>query len=169
MAKNGLGITMINMYCGMVDEEFAPVIAMLESRTAGIKSAVMRQVKKDLGVYDLIMQKTALEEKVKEIEQQIRSKTKQRIVSGPDGRSDWQSPIEAETDRRLAELNRPLTEAIAAKESLKKSIKLSTASSQISGLFEVVSGEVARRLQTAAALPPIDVPLIEEAEDEDCD
>lgn len=57
MGSKGLGITMINMYCDMIDNEFSPIIAMLEARTSGIKPVITRRVKKDFGIYDLLAKK----------------------------------------------------------------------------------------------------------------
>lgn len=162
MAKGGLGITMINMYCDMVDQEFATVIAILEARTAGIRTAVERQVKKDLGVYSLLMKKAALTEQIKEIEMEMETLTSRYRCNRSNFGSGYMSRIEEETNKRMQELNQQLYEAIAAKDSLKRSIKLSSASGQIAELFAALGPEVQRRLEMANRLPPIEIPLIEE-------
>lgn len=149
MAK-GMGINMIHMYCEMVDDEFKPVIAMLEARTAGMKNIVETQVKKDFGVYDLIMKKAALETKLKEIDKQIKDNLHGRWYG-----NDYRSVVDDEVKRRLEELNQPLAKARETMNSLKKSIKLTTAPGQISGVFDLLTEEVKTLTAECAALPPI--------------
>ena len=55
MAK--LGITMIEMYCNMIRNDFEPLVSMLRRRTDGVRDKIESQVKKELGVYDLYAEK----------------------------------------------------------------------------------------------------------------
>ena len=70
MAKP-LGVTMINMYEGMVKEDFAPLITRLKARTSMVSSEVDRQVKVDMGVHRLYEEKAALSMRVQELTREI--------------------------------------------------------------------------------------------------
>lgn len=162
MGSKGLGITMINMYCDMIDNEFSPIIAMLEARTSGIKPVITRRVKKELGIYDLLAKKAALEEEIEEIKRQLESQTRDRWN---ERLHSWSNVVDAEVERRLEELNEPLGEATRMMESLKKTIKLSTAPVQVAALFERLSEEMKGLKDKYSMLPPItDVLKITEEE-----
>ena len=49
-----LGVTQIKMYEDMIKQDFDPLLIILKARTAGLEPKIMVQVKKDLGVYDLL-------------------------------------------------------------------------------------------------------------------
>jgi len=146
----------------MIDNEFAPLISMLKARTDGIKPVIVRRVKKDLGVYDLLARKAALEEEIREIITQMNQKTDDRF--DPRSRT-YNNAIEREVNRRLDEINEPLCEITGMAESLKRSIKLSTAPSEVAGIFDRLSEEMKDLTQKYSSLPPItDVLKITEEE-----
>lgn len=154
MSGSGLGITMINMYCDLLDQEFKPVIAMLTARTDSIKQSVERKVKKDLGVYDLAMKKTVLKEQIKEIDEQIKKLSASEYTKHH-GSWTWVGKVTMETDRRLAELNAPLEETTAMLESFKKGVKLSCAPAEVAALFAKITPEIKEMTERFKALPPI--------------
>ena len=69
MAK--MGIQMIEMYCKMIQDEFAPIRAELQSRESELRSKIEIEVKKDLGIYDLYQKKAEFQAKLDEINRQL--------------------------------------------------------------------------------------------------
>jgi hypothetical protein len=151
-----LGITQINMYVDMVNAEFAPIISALENRTGSLRTSICEQVKKDLGVYDLLAEKAALEERIKEIEEQTQKFTKNEYDAQV---SHYRSKIDAEVEKRIEFLNRPLGEAKARRDGIIKRIKLSSAVPEIRTMFEEIGKEVAKITEDARSLPPLGTEL----------
>lgn len=100
-----LGITQINMYVDMVTAEFAPVIAILEGRTEGMRPYIQDQVKKDFGIYELLAEKAALEERIRQIEELTESYVEQKYDIRVAG---YRCKMDAEVQKRIESLNRPL-------------------------------------------------------------
>lgn len=69
MAK--MGITMIEMYCGMIKEQFAPIIAELNVRDQELRNQVEVAVKKELGIYQLYEKQASLELQLSEVKRQL--------------------------------------------------------------------------------------------------
>ncbi len=145
----------------MVTKELEPVIRILEARGAAMKDSVTVQVKRDLGVYDLILKKAQLKAELDEVESMLRSKTNSTYVE-VNGEQRWMSPIEAEVDRRMKEANRPLEEAKVYKESLLKEIRLSIGTPEIRAMFGKLTPDVEKMLKDVKRLPVIRIkPLTE--------
>jgi len=163
MAKT-LGIKQIEMYENMIKEDFAPLITILTSRTTGIEDKVEKQVKKDLGVYDLLAEKAALEERIKEIEQKTKSLTGKNFHKEANGRFISTSELTEEIDRRLEELNEPLSTAKKAKNEIIREIRLSSVPTDIKTIF-TRSGKIIKQLtKEIAKLPAIDFRAVPEIE-----
>lgn len=148
-----LGITQINMYVDMVKAEFAPVIAILEGRTEGMKPYIGEQVKKELGIYELLAEKAALEERISQIEKLTESYVKQKYDIEVGG---YRCRLDAEVQKRIELLNRPLAEAKATRDAIIKQIKLASAVPEVKSMFEEIGNEVAKLAEKAKALPPIE-------------
>ncbi len=118
-----LGITQINMYVDMVKAEFAPVIAVLEGRTEGMKPYISEEVKKDFGIYELLAEKAALEERISQIEKLTESYVTQKYDIQVAG---YRCKLDAEVQKRIELLNRPLAEAKATRDAIIKQIKLAS-------------------------------------------
>jgi len=159
--KSPLTISHIRMYEEMVSKELEPVARILEARGAAIKDTVMVQVKRDLGVYDLILKKMQLQAEMAEVESLLRNKTSNQYIE-VNGERRWMSPIEAEVDRRMKEENRPLEEVKVFKESLMKDIRLSLGTPEIKAMFDKLTPQVEKMLRDAKKLPALRVkPLTE--------
>ncbi len=151
-----LGITQINMYVDMVQAEFAPVISVLEGRTGSIKPSICEQVKKDFGIYELLAEKAALEERINEIEEQTGKYTKNEYDAQV---GHYRTKIEAEVEKRIELLNKPLGEAKARRDGIIKRIKLSSAVPEIRTMFEEIGKEVEKITEDVRSLPPLDSEL----------
>lgn len=153
MAKGqALSLGMISMYEGLLDDEFKPVMAILEARSKAIEPRVRVQVKKDLGVYDLLLKKAALEEQLRAVESELEDKVGNE-------KNSWltkESEVEKETKRRLEEENVPLASAQAFQHSLKKSIRLSGATSEVQSMFSKLAVEIKKLKEDTENLPPIE-------------
>ena len=163
MAKT-LGIKQIEMYENMIREDFAPLITILTSRTTGIRDNVGKQVKKDFGVYDLLAEKATLKERIKEIEQKTESLTEQKYHKAPNGKYVWTSDLDEEVDRRLEELNEPLSTAKKAKEEIVREIRLSSVPTDIKTIFTRSEKVIKQLAKEVAKLPAIDVEVVPEIE-----
>jgi Mg2+ and Co2+ transporter CorA len=148
-----LGITQINMYVDMVTAEFAPVITALEGRTESIRAVICEQVKMDLGIYELLAEKAALEERINEIEERTAKYTKNEY--DPHALM-YRCRIDAEIEKRIELLNQPLGEAKARRDSIIKQIRLSSAVPEVRAMFEEIGKEVTKIAETVRSLPPVE-------------
>jgi len=148
-----LGITQINMYVDMVTAEFAPVIAILEGRTEGVKPYIGEQVKKEFGIYELLAERAALEERIRQIENLTESYTKKNYDIQVGG---YRCKLDAEVEKRIELLNRPLAETKATRDAIIKQIKLASAVPEVKSMFEEIGNEVTRLAEKAKSLPPIE-------------
>ena len=164
MAK-ALGIKQIEMYENMIEEDFAPLITILRSRTMGIRGSVEKQVKKDFGVYDLLAEKAALTERIVEIEKQTKKLTETRgHHNTTSGKWEYISEIDKEVNRKLEELNEPLSTARKSKDEVVRGIRLSSIPTDIKTLF-TRSEKILKQLnKEAKKLPAIDVGVVPELE-----
>jgi hypothetical protein len=132
MGKTKLGISMVKMYEEMIQADFQPLIIRLEARTRGIEPALEKQVKKDLGVYELFAEKAAHETRLKEIERELEKlgmETYQR-----------NSNIRNEMQARLKVLNEPLEQVKASRDNLIRQIKMSGVGADVKAVFDAVPG-----------------------------
>jgi hypothetical protein len=137
MAKN-LGINMINMYVGLIEEEFKPIIQELESQAHGFKEELEIQVKKDFGIYELYAEKYAIEKRLDEIKDKLLDYERDQWIDG-----QWQPRLKAEVARRLEKSNVPLHQVKKDQNDLIKKIKLCGAIGDIQDVFNQVSETVA--------------------------
>lgn len=159
MGKNGNGtmtVSMIKMYEQMIEDDFDPIIKILQARGNAVKDTVIVDVKKDLGVYDLLTRKAKLELELAEVKEQIERKTK--AVRVPDATSwEYKSPIDLEVERRMEEINAPLTEAKRFRDGLMREIKLSTGTPEVRAVFGKLPAEIEEWKTKVTRLPKIKV------------
>lgn len=136
MAKP-LGVTMIQMYEGMIKADFDPLVTRLEARTAMVRTEVDRQVKVDMGVYALYEEKAALTVRVNELTREIADAERQVYDKSA---GNFVSPIAKEVNRRLAIANTPLTEVRDVRDSLLRSIKLAGVGGDVKSTFDALPG-----------------------------
>jgi hypothetical protein len=130
------------MYEELLDKELNPVITILEARGNALKERITVEVKRDMGIYDLILKKVQLETALEEVKRSLREKTDKKYID-VDGERVYMSPIDAEIERRLKESNSPLVEVKAFRDGLVKEIKLACGTPEIREMFNKLLPEVA--------------------------
>lgn len=154
-----LGITQIQMYCTMIEQEFAPVIKILNSRTANIKPIIEQQVKKDWGIYELCAEKAALTLRMKEIDNRVNEFVSEyREYDSRGGEYIIRSKVNDEVTARLHSMNEPLRKVEAQRDNLLKEVKLSIATKEVKALFEKLPAEIGKIMAEVASLPKIEAP-----------
>ena len=154
MTSKALGINLINMYEKMVREDFDPLISILTARCAGVKEKIVTQVKKDFGIYKLYEEKAALQVRISEIEKGLREYEVQNHRAGGEGYR-FVSRIDDEVEKRLTELNAPLQEVTANKESILRQIRLAGVGQEIKSTFEGLPEVIRELSERFANLPAI--------------
>jgi Mg2+ and Co2+ transporter CorA len=152
--------SMIDMYIGMVKDEFKPVIDALKSRTDKIKNEIEDQVKKELGYYELEAQKAALELKLTEVRKKLWE------MKGGLGHHNYDdhyyynnnSPmlIETETKKRLKQVNQPLVQAESTMNDAIKKVKLMSCGKEFANVMDSIADQVGILANNIAQLPPIE-------------
>jgi hypothetical protein len=148
MAK--LGITMIDMYCAMVRDDFNPLIISLTARATGVKDKVELQVKKDMGVYHLYQKKAELELALKEVKEKLSDVEGNDYIDGL-----YQNKIQHEVKRRLDLINEPLKEVKRQRDSMIRQIKMSGIGDDIKQVFEAVPSILEDLVSRFGNLPAI--------------
>ena len=139
----GLSKGMIDMYIEMVEKEYSPLISMLEAKTSALAPRIAKQVKKDLGIYNLLMEEKALETRLKEIKQELKAFTNRRCEWRNGEYREGRNKIDEEINNRLEALNAPLCQAKAAQNAMVKNIKLMAAGDDVKAIFENMAAEIA--------------------------
>ena len=162
--KNGsLTITHIRMFEELLDKELNPVITILEARGNAVKDRITVEVKRDMGVYDLILKKAQLEAALDDVRQELREKTSQRYIE-VNGVKKYMSPVDAEIGRRLDEVNSPLVELKSFRDNLIKQIKLACGTPEIRQMFEKLAPEIETWMAKVKKLPPLKLKQLTEAD-----
>jgi len=151
------------MYEELLDKELDPVIKILEARGNAVKDRVTVEVKRDMGIYDLILKKTQLETALDEVKRQLREKTSQRYID-VNGERKYMSPVDAEIERRLDEINSPLVEVRSFRDNLVKQIKLACGTPEIRQMFEKLTPEIQKWTEKVKKLPPLKLKQLTEAD-----
>jgi len=154
MAK-ALGMKAIEMYEGMIMKDFGPLISILGARTAGIDEAVRQQVKKDLGVYDLLAEKAALEERIKEINTETKAIMEKNYHYDENGKLSGICKLDVEVNKRLEAMNKELTTAKAARDGMIRRVRLSGITADIQAVFEGSAKVIEQLAEEAKNLPPL--------------
>lgn len=171
MGKGTLGVTHIKMYEEMIERRFSPIITVLNARNKSVDREIATQVKKDLGIYDLMAEKEAIMLRLKEIERDLVSYTEKEYgyVNGKYG--TLPSLLEREITRRVEEKNKPLCEIKKIKAEMLDEIRLSTAGTEVKAIFEKMDKILdAKMAEAKQLLPPgidADQLLLKEAMEDD--
>ena len=144
------------MYEELLDKELDPVIKILEARGDAVKDRVTVEAKRDMGVYDLILKKVQLETALEEVKNELRDKTSARFIE-VNGERKHMSPVDAEIERRLSEINSPLVEAKSFRDNLIKEIKLAAGTPEIREMFSKLEPEIKTWMDKVKRLPPLKV------------
>lgn len=153
---SSLTITHIRMYQELLDKELDPVIKILEARGDAVKDRITVEAKRDMGVYDLILKKVQLETALEEVRSELRDKTSARYIE-VNGERKHMSPVDAEIERRLSEINSPLVEAKSFRDNLVKEIKLAAGTPEIREMFAKLEPEIKAWMDKVKRLPPLKV------------
>ena len=144
-----LGIQMIDMYVGMLRDEFQPLMAELNVREMAIKEQVEEQVKKDFGIYDLMMEREHLKLQLAEIESRLSSWEGRTYIAGK-----YTTKIEYAVEAEMEKLRNGLGKQIqAAQSEAIKSIRLMGTSNEVVNIFKEIGKQVADMGVQLRALP----------------
>lgn len=160
---SSLTITHIRMYEELLDKELDPVIKILEARGNAVKDRVTVEVKRDMGIYDLILKKVQLDTTLDEVKSELRDKTSARYID-VDGDKKHMSPVDAEIERRLREINSPLVEAKSFRDNLVKEIKLAAGTPEIRAMFSKLEPEIKVWMDKVKRLPPLKLKQLTETD-----
>jgi hypothetical protein len=155
MGSKGMTISQTQMYEGMIKDEFNSLITILKARSDAVEPMIRVRVKKELGVYTLLLKKAALEEELKSIGEQIHEKTKS-IGEYESGRYVYHSKVEDAVAREIRQYNEPLREAEAYRDALIKELRLSLCPADVKEVFVRLEPEIKKRLEEAKSLPPLE-------------
>jgi hypothetical protein len=161
--KGSLTITHIRMYEELLEKELDPVIKILEARGNAVKERVTVEVKRDMGIYDLILKKAQLEMTLSEVVDELKKKTSNRYVD-VNGERKYISPVDAEIERRMDEINSPLVEVRSFRDGLVKEIKLSCGTPDIRAMFDKLTPEIQKWMDKVKRLPPLKLKQLTEAD-----
>lgn len=146
-----------------MERELDPVVKILEARGNAMKDRITVEVKRDMGIYALILKKTQLETALEEVKRELRDKTSQRYVD-VDGERKYVSPIDVEIERRLREINSPLVEVKSFRDNLVKQIKLACGTPEIRQMFEKLEPEIEEWRAKVKRLAPLRLKQLTEAD-----
>ena len=148
MAK--LGISMIEMYCNMVREQFGPILSELRGRDAELKSKIEIEVKKELGIYDLYVKQAKFKVQLAEIERELKGwETKTHTPSG------YMNPVEEKVNVILNKSKNGLRKDVEKEmNEMIFSIKLSGIDSNTQAVFDKLPRIIDKFTEKVAKLPP---------------
>jgi uncharacterized protein YPO0396 len=136
----GISKGMIQMYRDILNKKYEPLISMLQAKSKALAPRVALQVKKDMGVYALMMEEAALKKRLEEVESELR-RLNAKTYNYQTNRYDL-AAVDVEIDRRLTEMNEPLMQVNAAKEAADEKIMLMGAGDDVAKVFENIAAEV---------------------------
>lgn len=145
----GMSLSMIKMYEGMVKQEFSPLKCFLEERTVQVRQQVEQEVKKELGIYDLYVEETALKVRSKEIEGTLEVYENKGWRNGK-----YCSRIEEMVENRLTEKDGVLKGLLDAEKTAVKALRLCGAQKEVLKVFEALPLVLEELKKTVKALPP---------------
>jgi len=146
-----LSVTMRQKYQEMIERRFEPILAAAEQLENRLEEGIAREVRKELGIYELHQEKTALELRLKEIEEQLH-----RYEEGKHGyRHD--SLVYQEVQRRLEERSTVKKSLKEQKRSLIDQVWLMGESSELQEIFRKIDNEIVPELTAELSKAAISV------------
>lgn len=144
-----LGIQMIEMYVGMIRDEFQPLMAELNVREMAIKEQIEVRVKRKFGIYDLMMEREHLKLQLAEIDSKLSSWEKNQYIEGK-----FTTKIDYAVGVEMGKLRNGLGKQIQeVKSEAIKSIRLMGTSNEVVNIFKDISKRVADMSVQLRALP----------------
>jgi len=140
-----IGIDKINMYVGLVNDEFGPLLRAIQADEAELKEHLTREARLDLGIYDLHKEKIEISLRLAEIEDQLKEYEKPQFITGIVGRTcKLDMLVKDKMDAHSNGANKKIKDA--HKEMVKR-IKLSGISEDIAKVFKDLPKEI-KKLET---------------------
>lgn len=155
MSTKGLTVGQVNMFCNLLEEEFSGMVAITKARVSVLRPAVRRVVEKEVGVMALQAQIDLVQREETRLKNDLKHWTNSSWVAVSNGEPKYVSRLDAEIDRRLAELDGQELKLQLMKSSLIKSIKLSAAPAEVKAIFDNLEPELNKLREEIAALPPV--------------
>jgi len=83
-----MGINMIEMYCKMIKENFEPIFETLKARDFKLEEQCRIQAKKELGIYDKMVNLSKLKLQIGQLKEELLSFTERNFKSGHKNKID---------------------------------------------------------------------------------
>lgn len=128
-----MGIDKINMYVGLIDDEFGPLLRAIQADEADLKILLTREARKELGIYDLHKEKIEIEMRLEEVKEQLNTYEELKFFEGIGRTSKLNELVKDKVNEYGNGVNRKIKDA--HKEMVKR-IKLSGISEDISKVFK---------------------------------
>jgi hypothetical protein len=144
-------ISMIDMYCKMVNEQFEPIITVLQSHYNKIEEQCRLAAKKELGIYDKLMREAKLKLELKELAAELDEYTKSKHVN-----NKWiSSKIDQLTNQKMDKAKNGFYKKVeAAQQAMIYKIKLSGLEGDTKEVFNDLPGVIADLTKELKQLPP---------------
>lgn len=126
-----IGIGMIEMYVDLITKDFEPILVELAAYESRLKEQVIEEVRRDMGIADLILQRAELRATLEELD------TKIARVEG--NKYDSNNPLDSEVKSRLSKrLNGTSKEVHEVINNLIRRVKLAGVSTEMKNVFEQI-------------------------------
>lgn len=146
-----LSVTMRQKYQEMIERRFEPILATARQVENRLEEGITREVRKELGIYELHQEKVALELRLKEIEEQMDK------YEGGQHRYRSDSLVYKEVQRRLEERSTVIKSLEEQKRSLIDQIWLMGESSGLQEIFRKIDDEIIPKLAAQVSETAISV------------
>jgi len=83
-----LGINMIEMYCKMIKESFEPILETLKTRDFELEEQCRTQAKKELGIYDKMVNLSKLKLQIGQLKEELLSFTEKNYTNSHKNKID---------------------------------------------------------------------------------
>ena len=122
-----------------------------------MEDQVRMQTMKDLGVYDLIQEQTALEFRLKEIKRQTEDIMTEGYHQELSNGTRYYTKLDAEIQKRLDEMNKEFRTASITKKELIREVRLSGVVDSVKATINQATEVIRKLTEKAKKLPPLTV------------
>jgi hypothetical protein len=142
-----MGINMIEMYCKMVKEQFAPILQTLKVHSMQLYDMCEKQAKKELGIYDKMMRMAQIQLELKELESELDSYTTK--IGNP-----WKSKIQLLAEEKMKIVKNGFQAKVEkAMEDMVFKIKISGLDGETKKVFEALPNVIESLTKELKKLP----------------
>jgi len=139
-----IGIDKINMYVGLVNDEFGPLLRAIQADEAELKEHLTREARKELGIYDLHKEKIETELRLEEIKEQLNVYEELKFYNGIGRTSKLDMLIKDKINAHSNGVNKQIKDA---HKKAVKAVKLSGIPEDVAKIFEEMPKEI-KKLET---------------------